>query len=405
MTTAVQVRHPGWLSPLFMSNPLPRYVLLPGGRGRGATMGVAAYCVEQMLLGRNILCLREYQNSIMDSNLAIMKKVVRDMGLESQFDLTLRQELRCTRSGAWTSFRGCSRDLESIKSISGYSVVWFEEAEALSEDSIHILMPSFREENQVILCTWNPRYEDDPIEQYRRGLLPHEALELRATFADNPFFPDELETERQICLRQMPDRYGWIWEGQFRPEAANNPFGADLIRYAFEKRYEFDDRSGDSVVGVDLAYTDTPSSDYTALVKLDLNGNQLDVLRFKEANDYERLKKVAAFCRGAFYILVDATDGRGGVLAADLQQINSGTRFKQFTRRFKQQLVGGLAERLARGGLALRNEDMKLEMLDYAEDDRGGFGGIRLHDDLVTALMLANAILDEKERRVDLDNF
>ena len=406
MTTGMTVRieHPPWLAPLFITNPLPRYVLLPGGRGRGATMGVAAYCVEQMLLGRNILCLREHQNAIADSNIAVMKQVVREMGLESEFNLDLAYELRCTRTGAQTAFRGCAHNLNSIKSIAGYAVVWFEESEDLSQESIDILMPSFREPGQNIIFTYNPRYEEDPIEQFRRTLNESNSLELFATWQDNIFFPPELEVERLRCVEQTPERYGWIWEGKHKPEAASNPFGAELIKAAFERPHDFTDTSGDRVVGVDLAYTDNPDSDYTAMVMLDLNGNELKTARFREADDDKRLQRVYEFCQGAYYIMVDATDGRGGVLATKLGVMNpshpnqSGVRDVQFTRPKKQGLVGGLAMRLAKRGLSLHSPELKLEMLDYGEDDKGGFGGLHGHDDLVTALMLANYCIDDRER-------
>ena len=57
------------------------------------------------------------------------------------------------------------------------------------------------------------------------------------------------------------------------------------------------------------------------MVKLDLNGNELASVRFREADYDKRLSRIIDFTQGCFYVMVDATDGRGGYTASELRTV------------------------------------------------------------------------------------
>ena len=45
--------------------------------------------------------------------------------------------------------------------------------------------------------------------------LPTGAVVVRANWSDNPWFPAVLDQERRDCLRDSPDQYPHIWEGEY----------------------------------------------------------------------------------------------------------------------------------------------------------------------------------------------
>jgi phage terminase large subunit-like protein len=64
----------------------------------------------------------------------------------------------------------------------------------------------------------NPRSADDPVDRFFRGLTPPtNAIIRKINYTDNPWFPAELEDERQHDLRTNPERSAHIWLGEYEP--------------------------------------------------------------------------------------------------------------------------------------------------------------------------------------------
>lgn len=118
-------------------------------------------------------------------------------------------------------FRGMNDfNAESIKSLEGFDWAWVEEAHTLTSRSLELLRPTLRKPGSEIWSSWNPRHASDPIDALLRGPNPPDnAVIVRANYNDNPFFPNELEEERQYDLRVNPARYAHIWEGEYEPQA------------------------------------------------------------------------------------------------------------------------------------------------------------------------------------------
>jgi phage terminase large subunit len=53
------------------------------------------------------------------------------------------------------------------------------------------------------------------VDEFFRQNAPDNAVVVRANWRDNPWFPAELEAERQLDLAKYPDRYDHIWEGGY----------------------------------------------------------------------------------------------------------------------------------------------------------------------------------------------
>ena len=104
---------------------------------------------------------------------------------------------------------------ESIKSLEGFRIAWIDEAQALSQRSLALLRPTIRAPGSEIWASWNPRRKTDAIDEFLRQRKPDNAIMVRSSWRDNPWFTPELEEERQLDLKLYPERYDHIWEGDY----------------------------------------------------------------------------------------------------------------------------------------------------------------------------------------------
>ena len=187
-----------------------------GGRGSGKSYFWAGQAVEALLDGRNVLCIREVQNSIADSVKRLIEARIEEFGLSEYFQIT-DKEIRCPRAGSVAIFRGMqNHTAASIKSLEGFDVAWWEEAQTASQLSLDLLIPTIRKPGSELWFSWNPSKEDDPIDQFLRALPPDGAVVRQINWSDNPWFPAELRADMERDRERQPDKYLHIWEGRYQ---------------------------------------------------------------------------------------------------------------------------------------------------------------------------------------------
>jgi phage terminase large subunit len=195
--------------PLWRSDK--RYRIAKGGRGSGKSYGIAQRFVTYALKRPcRLLCTRDVQNTLTDSALAILKRVIRDNKLDAAFEQTVHG-LRC-RNGSEFIFRGLQNP-DRIKSLEGVQYVWCEEAHRITRDAWNILIPTIREPDSEIWASYNPDTVEDPIRAYEGR---PDAEVVIVNYQHNPFFPDVLRKEMQYDRETDYDKYRWIWEGEPR---------------------------------------------------------------------------------------------------------------------------------------------------------------------------------------------
>lgn len=208
-----------------------RFVIIVGGRGSGKSQGEAQIIVIDMH-DRAVKtgCFREFQNSIEDSVYSLLEGQINKIGLSG---FTLINNAVRSANGAEAKFRGLARNPDSIKSMDGFKRFWVEEAQASSENSLKLLTPTMREEGGQIVFTANPASSEDPFS--KRFIVPFkDALDrdgiyeddmhtvIKVNWRDNPWFPAELEQERQWDYDNLPRAlYDHIWEGEFNDSVEN----------------------------------------------------------------------------------------------------------------------------------------------------------------------------------------
>ena len=94
--------------------------------------------------------------------------------------------------------------------LEGYRIAWIEEAQSLSQRSLALLRPTIRAEGSQIWASWNPRRKTDAIDEFLRQRRPDNAIVVRSSWRDNPWYTAELEEERQLDLKLYPERYDHI---------------------------------------------------------------------------------------------------------------------------------------------------------------------------------------------------
>ena len=259
----MNVSIPEAFAPLLESSR--RYRIAIGGRGSGKSMTVAMMALIEAVQGKKILCCREFQNSISESVHSLIASLIEQLELPG-FEVT-RDRISHSSGGEFI-FRGLSRNIESVKSLYGVDVVWIEEAQTISEESLRVLTPTIREAGSYFLMTANPRSQADPFtETFLKGresvLRAEGAFDdelttiVRVNYDRNPYFPSELDLERRRDKKTMsPAMYNHVWEGETLDEVDNSLIMSDW----FDAALEIGDRikyreSGARVVSHDVADT------------------------------------------------------------------------------------------------------------------------------------------------------
>lgn len=239
------------LSPMFLRPK--RFIILIGGRGSGKSVAKGGHGLIGMHdLGRNLMCIREFQSSVADSVHALLGSEITRLEMDNS-DVTERS-IKFTHNDSMARFMGLSRNPESVKSAFGFLDWWIEEAQFLSEKSLRTLTPTARKKPmkglpgkqkevdskevdindvQMVFCA-NPASSEDPFSQ--RFIVPFQTeldsngvyeddmhLIIKMNWDSNPWFDDSgLEEERLFDKKNLPtSTYDWVWEGGYNDEIEN----------------------------------------------------------------------------------------------------------------------------------------------------------------------------------------
>ena len=222
MTTA-QIGIPDKLRPVFSGPADVRGAY--GGRGSAKTRSFAkmaavrGYMYAMEGIEGQILCARQYMNSLDDSSLEECKRAISDEPWLAEFYDVGERYIKSKDGRVWFSFAGLDRSIDSIKSKGRILICWVDEAEPVTESAWRTLIPTLREEgadwNAELWVTWNPKRKKAACESRFRDCLDPLVKVVQINWRDNPKFPAKLERERQRDLQDRPDSYPHVWEGDY----------------------------------------------------------------------------------------------------------------------------------------------------------------------------------------------
>lgn len=199
-----------------------RYLAAKGGRGSGKSQFFAGLSVEKLLEepSEKIVCIREIQATLDQSVKALIEMKIREVcGRSSNRYFQVRKTHIETWKEGLIIFRGMqSYNAYNINSLEGFKYAWVEEAQAMSQTSLDLLRPTIRRPQSQIWLSWNPTNENDPVDKFIMKDMKGnpDLIAVTANWRDNPWFPAELEKERQWDFGRDRDKYLHVWEGSYR---------------------------------------------------------------------------------------------------------------------------------------------------------------------------------------------
>ena len=194
------------------------FCILYGGRDSAKTGSFIRYIVTNAMRDKiNVLCVREYQSSIPRSVYKELKTFIDENNL-SPNHFTIKHDKIVGANGSEMIFAGIARDPMSIKGIPDIDICFIEEAEALSEDSWDILLPTLYKNPKVkILVAFNPKERMSATYQkliVNSEFLPSPLIKIHTNYDDNPFLSPL--SKRAIELMRLKDyaRFEHIYLGK-----------------------------------------------------------------------------------------------------------------------------------------------------------------------------------------------
>jgi phage terminase large subunit len=239
MTTA-QIELPPKLIPVFEGEADVRGAY--GGRGSGKTRSFAkmtavrAYMWDKAGRSGQIVCGRQFMNSLADSSLEEIKlAILEEPWLAAEFEIG--EKYIRTRSGrVYYTFVGLDRNIGSVKSKARILLCWVDEAEPVTDHAWTVLIPTLREEDSELWVTWNPERKNSATHKRFRQARDERYKVAELNWRDNPRFPAILERKRQADMRERPDQYAHIWEGEFVTAVEGAYFAQALSKAKEENR-------------------------------------------------------------------------------------------------------------------------------------------------------------------------
>jgi hypothetical protein len=346
-----------------------RYKGAFGGRGSAKSHDRAQHVLVRMLAApTRVVCLREVQNSIKDSVKQLIEDWIVRLDVTREFEC-LRDEIR-GKNGSVCIFRGMNdQNNDTIKSLEGFDIAWWEEAQTASERSLQLLRPTIRKPGSQIWFTWNPRYRTDPVDIFLRQRPPEDSIVIRSNYSDNPFFPDVLEVERAIDLAADEEIYRHVWLGDYEKVGDQQFIPAGIVEKAMACKVEAN-RFDEVVLGVDVArYGDDES---IICIRTGRDASSHDWQVFKGLDTMELAARVATAVDyyGPDAVFVDETGVGAGVvdrlrqMGREITPVNFGAKVSGLTKvktaNKRAEMWQRMKEWLSQGGVSLPN-DLKLE--------------------------------------------
>ncbi len=220
-----------------------RIIVLLGGRGSAKSESAARIMLVKSQINRaDVLCGREYQNSIDDSVHKLLCGLIEKLGIPGARVTDKKIDYL---TGGGFRFKGFARNSSAVKSAQDFRYSWVDEAQDLSEESIEHLLPTIRAAGAQLLFTGNPQASNEPFS--KRFIVPFKLaldrdgfyeddmhLIIMMNWRDNPWH-GELEAQRVWDFNNLSRaKYDHIWEGAFNDSVEDSIILAEWFDAAID---------------------------------------------------------------------------------------------------------------------------------------------------------------------------
>lgn len=416
---------PTKLSPIITKINDYRYFLLDGGRGGAKSQSVARYILylaEKKSL--RIVCGRETQNSINESVYSLMTDLIRkyDLYFEIQASKIIHKG-----SGSTINFRGFrEQGAFNIQGLEGVDIVWIDEAQAVTKQTLDVLIPTIRKDNAKIFFTMNRHVHNDPA--FVTFVNRDDCLHIHINYVDNPFCTEALKKEAEECKKKSASDYNHIWLGQPLSQSEDCVFGHEELQATKNNIHQIRPGYGLRIAGFDIArYGD----DKSACVIIQQQGALHWEVIYVDQWDHKDLNYTTGKILEIYnqYNVEKVIIDEDGIGAGPLDTLNKGRGLRNFIG-FRNPSIGyqenkfygnnrtvntyKLKDLILKGHIRLANEELlaELETLRYTFDHnqrrilvskekmrKDGFKSPNLADSCIMAVSLIGQVKREQDNQ------
>ena len=303
-----------------------RYFLAEGGRGGGKSQAIARiliYYASQYKL--RIVCGRETQNSIAESVYSVFADVIRKYDLNFTIQTT---KIINNNTGTEINFRGFrEQGAFNIQGMEGVDILWIDEAQAITKQTLDVLIPTIRKDSAKIYFSMNRHVVDDPV--YERFHSRKDCLHVNINYYENKFCTEALKNEAEECRSYSEDDYNHIWLGKPLDKSEDAVFSFEELEATRENKSILHQGYGLKIGAFDIArYGD----DKCACVGI----QQLGSLKWRVCYTNQWGKKDLNYTTGRILMLTNeqgfekAAIDEDGIGSGPLDTLNHGRGLDQF---------------------------------------------------------------------------
>lgn len=232
-----------------------RIRVLYGGRASSKSHDAAGVAVAMSnMMPLNIVCARQFQNSIKDSVKGLIEAKIEAFGLQKRFKIA-NTYIENRFTGSSFIFKGIARSLQEIKSLEGIDILWIEECQALTETQFEVLEPTIRKDGSQIWLIFNPQLLNDYVYKNFVTNPPPDAITRMINFDENPFLSETMRKVIEKHRERSPDTFRHVYLGEPISDDDRVIIKLSWIMSAidFHKKIEGYEPGGRAYVGFDVA--------------------------------------------------------------------------------------------------------------------------------------------------------
>lgn len=210
-----------------------KYLMLYGGAGSGKSVFAAQKILVRMLskYKHRFLAIRKVAKTIRNSQFKLFKDIISNCGLSDYFDIKENEMNIVCKNGNEIISAGVD-DVEKLKSITGITGIWIEEATELTQEEfnqIDLRLRGRTQEYKQIILTFNPVYIGHWLNQVK---LDH-CTRFKTTYLDNSFIDPEYKMKLEALKHQDENYYNIYalgnWGSVRNAERVYHQFNRDML--------------------------------------------------------------------------------------------------------------------------------------------------------------------------------
>lgn len=223
---------PEKLLPLITEFNNYKYFLIDGGRvsAKSQSVGRLILTVADQRKVR-VCCGREIQANIEESVYTLLKDLIIEKNLN--WNITIKSIDHPNR-GSNIIFKGFREQGKvRIKGLEGVDILWIDEAQAITKETLKVIIPTIRKSKAKVFFTMNRTLEDDAV--YAEFANRPDCLHIHINYNENKHCPEESIAEANNMKIHDPDSYNHIWLGQPLLNGSNFIFPPSLVNHCKER--------------------------------------------------------------------------------------------------------------------------------------------------------------------------